>query len=307
MKILVLGAGAIGGYYGARLRDAGADITFLVRERRAKQLAQQGLVVKSSLGDYSNQVPTIVAGDAFSGVDIVLLTCKAYDLEGACASIRPYLDAKTLIYPLLNGMLTYDWLDQEFGQERVLGGVAYIATTLMQDGQIEHMGANDTIIVGTRDDGQVTAGRNLFDLFAKSKGTRTWSDDIEQDLWEKWVMVASGGIITCLMRGVIGDVLASDDGEKLARQAIAESASVSKAAGHELRPQAVAAANRILLDASSRWGSSMMRDIEQGAAKIEGDQIVGDLVRRAAAFGLDVPLMRAAYCHLQVYQRRHES
>jgi 2-dehydropantoate 2-reductase len=307
MKILVLGAGAIGGYYGARLRDAGADVTFLVRERRSKQLSQQGLVVKSSLGDYSDHVPTMVAGEPLTGVDIVLLTCKAYDLEGACASVRPYLGKGTLIYPLLNGMLTYDWLDQEFGQERVLGGVAYIATTLMQNGEIEHMGANDTIIVGARDDGQATAGRQLYELFAKSKGVRTWSDDIEQDLWEKWVMVATGGIITCLMRGVIGDVLATDDGEKLVRQAIAESASVSKAAGHELRASAVAAANRILLDTASRWGSSMMRDIEQGAAKIEGDQIVGDLVRRAAAFGLDVPLMRAAYCHLQVYQQRHGS
>lgn len=305
MKILVLGAGAIGGYYGARLLDAGANVTFLVRERRAGKLKSDGLVVRSTLGDFSKTVSTVVAGESCPDVDLVLLTCKAYDLEGACDAIKPYLGAKTLIYPLLNGMLTYDWLDQEFGQERVLGGVAYIATTLTPGGQIEHMGPNDVIIVGSRDPSQEKVGRELFDWFSKTPGTRTWSDDIEQDLWEKWVMVASGGIITCLMRGVIGDVLASDDGEMIVRQVIAESTSVAKAAGHDLRPAAVASASRILLDTTSRWGSSMMRDIEQGAKRIEGDQIVGDLVRRAAAFGLDVPLMRAAYCHLQVYQRRH--
>jgi len=305
MKVLVLGAGAIGGYYGARLIEAGAEVTFVVRQGRERQIKASGLVVKSQLGDFAQPVDTVLAGQTRPAADVVLLACKAYDLDDACDAIAPSLGDGALVYPLLNGMLTYDLLDQRFGRQSVLGGVAYIATTLTPEGHIEHMGTNDSVIVGARHPSQQMQGRALHDLLQRSKGTRSWSEEIEQDLWEKWVMVAAGGIITCLMRGVIGDVLKSDDGERLARQAIAECSAVAKAASFELRPNAVAAANRILLDVNSRWGSSMMRDIEQSARKIEADQIVGDMLRRAAAFGIDAPLMRAAYCHLQVYERRH--
>jgi 2-dehydropantoate 2-reductase len=150
MKILVLGAGAMGGYYGARLIEAGADVTFLVRPGRAQALEREGLAVRSELGDFHRPVRTVQAGEVDAQYDLVLLACKAYDLDDAIAAISPAVGRGTAILPLLNGLSAYDRLDHRFGRERVLGGVSYIATTLAADGTVLHAGRMDRLVVGPR-------------------------------------------------------------------------------------------------------------------------------------------------------------
>lgn len=150
MKVLVLGAGAIGAYYGARLLQAGASVSFLVRSARAGQLRAHGLHVHSELGDFHGPVDVVEAGGALPAADVVLLACKTYDLPEAMRSIAPAVGPHTAILPFLNGMQTYDLLDAAFGKAQVLGGVAYIAVALQPDGSTRHLGAADRVVLGAR-------------------------------------------------------------------------------------------------------------------------------------------------------------
>src|SRR5665647_861814 len=140
MKVLILGAGAVGGYFGGRLVQAGADVTFLVRPQRAQKLAAAGLVIRSPLGDAEMQVRTVLQEVVRPDYDLVLLSCKAYDLEASIAAIGGAIGPNTLILPLLNGMAQLDRLEQAYGAARVLGGTCYIASTLDAEGAIRHLG-----------------------------------------------------------------------------------------------------------------------------------------------------------------------
>lgn len=305
MKILVVGAGAIGGYYGARLIQAGADVTFLVRPKRAAALAERGLRVHSPLGDFSGPVRTINAASLQPDYDLVLLSCKAYDLDAALDDIQAAVGERTRILPFLNGLGVYDQLDARYGKDRVIGGVSYIATMLDAQGDIRHLAATDVVIVGARSAAGAATAQAFHALVTQSPGARTLATDIEQALWNKWMMLACGALMNCLMRGTIGDILATQDGARLMHQAIAECLSVAKAEGHPLSRDEVRKLEERLLDVNSKWAASMMRDISQDAPRLESAAIVGDLITRATRHDIDVPLIRASYCHLQVYARQH--
>jgi len=151
MRTLIVGAGATGGYYGARLAEAGADVTFLVRPARAAKLAADGLNVRSPLGDLHLPDPPTVTADKLAGAgrfDLILLSCKAYDLDSAVADLAPAVGPDTAILPVLNGMSHLDVLDARFGAERVLGGSCAIAATLAPDGEIRHMSELCSITYG---------------------------------------------------------------------------------------------------------------------------------------------------------------
>jgi 2-dehydropantoate 2-reductase len=307
MKILVLGAGAIGGYYGARLLRAGADVTFLVREGRAATLARDGLIVHSDLGDIRSGVTVATAGTVQPEYDLVLLACKTYDLGSAMDAIAPAMGPRTAILPLLNGLAAYSALDARFGRARVLGGVAYIAVSLMPDGEIFHAGGNDTVIIGSRVAESKDVAAALFETIGRTPGVRRLSGNIEQDLWNKWAAIAAGAAMTSLMRGTIGEILTSNDGASLVKQAMGECAAVAQRSGFPLPEAALQAMDALLLTEGSGWAASMARDIGSGAAQIEADDLLGDMLRRATDLGLATPLLRAAFCHLQVYQQQHGS
>jgi 2-dehydropantoate 2-reductase len=303
MRILVLGAGAIGGYYGARLLQAGADVTFAVRQRRRGVLARDGLVVHSALGDFRRQVKTIDAKAIDGPYDAVLLACKGYDLAEAMDDIAPAMGPDSVVLPFLNGLGVYSLLDQHFGHARVLGGVAYIATQMDADGAIRHTGSGDTVLVGARsaDGNAPDAARTLYALFQASQGTRVLAPDIVQALWDKWAMLATGAALTCLMRGSIAQIHATVVGTALVERAINEAEAVAAVDGYPIQGEGAARMRTLLHDAKSTWMASMARDIAQGAVRIEHEEIVGDLLRLGRRHGIDMPLMAAAYCHLQVY------
>lgn len=302
MKILVLGAGAIGGYYGARLIEAGADVTFLVRAGRAALLEKNGLIVKSELGEFGRPVLCIDQDGVQPDYDLVLLACKGYDLDSAMDAIAPAIGPNTCILPFLNGMSVYAKLDARFGRAHVLGGVSQIATMLDTDGAIVHYGALDTVIVGARDASQQATAEAFHALIRNSPGTRNLADNVEQALWNKWMMIATGALMTCLMRGTVGEIARTQDGKTLMRRAMGEALAVAAAEGFPLPAAVVTQMETRLLDENLNWMASMARDIVNGAQRLEADDIVGDLVRRATAFGQDAPIAQSAYCHLQVYE-----
>ena len=308
MRILVLGAGGIGGYFGGRLAEAGADVTFLVRPGRAAQLARDGLVVRSPGGDISRAVRCIGADDlAGDGRhDAVLQTCKAYDLEAAIAAIAPAVKNGAKVIPMLNGMGHLDRLDAAFGSGAVLGGLCQIAATLTPAGEVRQLNTLNLMIVGPRAPGQdgVTAA------FAQAAGPAKFdfraSDDIAQDMWEKFVMLATMGGMTCLMRANVGEIMQADEGEALMLELLAECDGVAGAAGHAARPAFLARARGLLTERGSTFAASMLRDVEGGGAT-EAAHIIGDMLARARESGIPAPTLRVAWCHLQAHEARRQA
>ncbi len=302
MKILVLGAGAVGGYYGARFIEGDADVTFLVRPKRAAHLAEHGLVIRSELGAVDAKVKTVEQVAAAQRYDVVLLTCKTYDLASAMDAIAPAVEGGAMVLPLLNGLAVYNALDARFGAERVLGGVCYIATMLEKSGDIVHMGAVDKWVVGARFASQRDVAQKIYDAIDRKVGVRLLSDDIAQDFWDKWATVCTAAAVNSLMRGTVAEIMQTKDGRAVMRQAMKETQAVAAASKHPLSAPTIAQMEGLLLDPKREWGASMMRDIGQGMPKIEADGIVGDMLKRAEGFGIDAPVLRAAFVHLQVYE-----
>ena len=307
MRILVLGAGGTGGYFGGRLAQSGADVSFLVRPARAQQLRTHGLRLHSPLGDARLAVRTITA-DALSGAvasgpfDLVLLACKAYDLDSAIAAVAPAMGEATTLLPILNGLLHYPALDARFGRARVLGGLCFISAALDADGSILHLGRPASITFGERDGGTSARVDAFAALCARAGVDHRASGDIAREQWIKFSFLAALAAGTCLMRASVGDIVATGGGAAFMAALHDECLAVAAAEGHPVPEKARAIARTSLVDAGSDVKASMLRDLEAGA-RVEAAQIVGDMLRRAQAARIDAPHLQAAWVHLQAYER----
>ena len=312
MRILVLGAGGTGGYFGGRLAQAGADVTFLVRPARAALLAERGLRIRSPLGDADLDVATVTAQDlpalaAARPFDLVLLACKAYDLDSAIESVAPAVGANTAVLPILNGLLHYDALDARFGRERVPGGLCFIGATLGADGEVLHLGRPASITFGLREgnaDGGVLA--RLAAAYAQAGVDHLYAPDIAAAQWIKYSFLAALAAGTCLMRTSVGTVVAAEGGEAFMAALHAECLAVAAAEGHPVPEDEARTARAGLTRAGSPVTASMLRDL-QAWLRVEALQIVGDMVHRAHRAGLQVPRLEAAWVHLQAYESARTS
>jgi 2-dehydropantoate 2-reductase len=304
MKILVVGAGAIGGYFGGRLLENGQDVTFLVRKARAEQLARHGLQIRSAVGDINVPSPQTVQADALSEpFDLVILSCKAYHLQQALEDMAPAVGARTAILPLLNGMRHLDLLDARFGSEHVLGGQCVIPVTLDTEGVVRHLGAAAGLSFGERDGNRSQRVERMAEAMANARFDSRLSTTILQDMWDKWVFLASLAGITCMLRAPIGDIVAAPGGEQAIRDLLEECRRVAEASGHAPRDTAMQRARTMLTEAGSTLSASMLRDLEQGSA-VEADHVIGDLLARGELAGLTLPMLRLAYTHLKAYEAR---
>ncbi|WP_458758839.1 2-dehydropantoate 2-reductase [Afipia sp. TerB] len=302
MRILVIGAGATGGYFGGRMLQAGGDVTFLVREKRAALLAEQGLIIKSPLGDVTlPNPPTVTAGNIKAPYDIILLSAKAYDLDDAIASFAPAVGPDTTIIPVLNGMKHLDVLDAKFGKARVMGGQCAIAAQLDDKGVIHHFVPMLSMTFGEREGGISERARTIAAALKGETFAATASDNIMQEMWEKWVFLATLAGATCMMRAPVGKIVSAPGGEDFVRGVRDEIASIATAAGHEPRAAFLERTGGMLFDKNSALTASMLRDI-QGKSRIEADHIIGDLIVRAEAAAIDVPLLRVIYTRLKAYE-----
>ena len=300
MKILVVGAGAVGGYFGGRLLQAGRDVTFLVRPRRAAELAKHGLTLRSPVGDFHYASPPIVLQENLAEpFDLVLLSCKAYDLDGAMESFAKAVGPATAILPLLNGMRHIDRLAERFGAECVIGGLCVISGTLGADGAVVHLNNWHGLTFGELDGSR---SQRIVAIEAALLGAgfdARLSDEIRHEMWEKWVLIATTAGMTCLMRASVGDYVAAGATD-LALGLLSECASIAAAHGFPLREPALERARKTVTAPGSPFKASMLRDIE-GGKPVEGDQILGDLLRRAAK--PDAPsLLRTATLHVKAYE-----
>lgn len=306
MHVACLGAGGIGGYFGGRLVEAkAADVTFLVRPGRKAQLDRDGLRVESVHGDFTVKVDARLAEEVRSPADFVLLTCKAYDLDSAIETIRPAVGPGTAIVPVLNGMSHIERLNEVFGRERVLGGIAQIAITLQPDGLVKHLNDWNTITFGEQDgtmSPRVEALKATFDK-TNGKANAVAVPDIMQKMWEKIVMLSTLASMTTLMRANIGEISRTPDGTGLTLAFLDQNAKVAAAEGYPMPDAFMERFRSLYADSASQMEASMLRDIER-RGPVESDHIVGFMLDKARAHGLDDMLHRISFTHLKAYEQR---
>ena len=303
MRMLVVGAGATGGFFGGRLAQAGRDVTFLVRPRRAAQLRAAGLEIVSANGHATVHPKLVAAADLDGSYDAVLLTVKAFSLESALDDMAPAVGAGTCILPVLNGMRHMDLLVERFGEDAVAGGAAKVATTIDESGRIVQLAPFQDLAYGEMD-GTRSARMQSLDLFMQGAGfDARLSTTIALEMWEKWALLATLGGVTCLMRANIGEIAAAPGGGAFLQRFFDEVVSTISAVGVPVSEGCIAFAKNAFLAKGSTLTSSMYRDL-QANQPVEADQIIGDLLSRARKAGLSTPLLETAYAHLSVYQTR---
>jgi 2-dehydropantoate 2-reductase len=304
-KLLFLGAGGVGGYFGARLIEAGVDVSFLVRPARAAALAEHGLQVRSPHGDLTLPVRCVTRDSVQPEYDLVLLAPKAYDLDDALDAVAPAIGPDTCVVPFLNGLAHMEAIDARFGAHRVLGGVAHVAAVLDADGTVRQLNPIHALTAGGRDAATRQAAADFIALCGSAKFDATLSSDIIATLWEKWTFLATLAGITTLLQGSIGQVMDTVHGEPLVRRLYGEGLAVAGRSGFPIAEKVQARSLRLLTERGSDFTASMLRDLRAGL-RTEHDHVLGDLVRRGQAHGVDTPLLAAAHCHLQVLaaQRR---
>ena len=303
MRVLVVGAGAIGGYFGGRLLQAGRDVTFLVRPKRASELASAGLVIKSPNGDVTlKNPPTVQADKLAEKFDVVLLSCKAFDLDDAIKSFAPAVGPQTSIIPLLNGMLHLNVLDEKFGKARVLGGLCAIAATLNEAREVVQLAPMQSLGFGERDGGMSDRVRAIAEVFSSIPGAAA-SEHVMQDMWEKWVFLASLAASTCLMRTSVGNILAATGGKDFLLGMLDECSAIAADEGFAPAGPFFQRTRGLLTTEGSPMTASMFRDVKAGLP-VEADHVIGDLVARADAAKIPVPKLRIAYTHLKAYEKQ---
>jgi 2-dehydropantoate 2-reductase len=303
VRILVLGAGGIGGYFGGRLAQSDTDVTFLVRSKRREQLLRDGLRIESTLGNLQLPVTTVLAGELEPVYDLVLLTCKAYDLDSAIDAVAPAVRGDCAIVPVLNGLSHLERLDARFGARHVMGGTCHINVMLGRDGVIRHGDPLQRLIFGERDGAETARARALADALARTTVDWTLSPNIEQDMWEKIVFLSALAATTCLFRGNVGEIVAAPGGRDAMTRALTANVEIATREGHPPRPGLIASARARLTDPAGSWSASMLRDLEGGGA-IEGDHVVGWMLDKARKHGVDDTILSLAYTHLKAYEAR---
>ncbi len=304
MTILVVGAGATGGYFGARLARAGRDVTFLVRPRRAEQLRERGLrIVAPGPGADAEQVvrPNLVmAGELTEPADVVLLSVKATALDQAIADFAPAVGPQTAVVPFLNGMAHLPVLSKRFGEPAVLGGVVIVATQLNDEGDVVLLAPSATMTIGTQDGARTTRLQTAYDQLAGAGFDASISDEIIARMWQKWVFIATIGALTCLMRGTVGEIVAVPGGRDLGPAILAEASAVAAAAGCPVPADAITSTTQMITQAGSPLTSSLSRDVAEGRPA-EVEQVLADLARRGADHGIKTPLLDLATMQLRIY------
>ena len=298
MKIMIVGAGGIGGFFGAKLHQAGADITYLLREQRHQHIQSQGLTVETPRGSFTIRPRVVLADQLEPTYELIILACKAFDLESSIHSIAK-ASSKGFILPFLNGYSHLDILDRQFGKERVIGGIAHIAATISASGSVKQLTELNSFTIGPRSPSQEAFAQELFTLCKKADFDSFYKENIEQALWDKWVFLATLAGMTTICRGSIGEIAATPYGKDLCRQMFAESCAIAAGEGYAITEKTQLSSLGILTKEGSPFTASMLRDL-LAHKKNEYQHILGDLVDRASEHSIECPLLKIAYTHMAV-------
>jgi 2-dehydropantoate 2-reductase len=303
MRILVVGAGSTGGYFGGRLAQAGRDVTFLVRPARAEHLRLNGLQIISPHGDVTISPKLVLAGEIGAGFGALLVAVKAFSLEAALDDLAVAVGPETMILPVLNGMRHLNTLAARFGKNSVVGCVCKVATVVDDRGRVVQLTKLQELTYGEMSGDRSWRTDRLDEVMQGAGFDARLSRTIEREMWEKWVLLATLGGITCLMRGNVGEIASTPGGADFSLRFLDEVTAVVTAVGKRPSELFLTDTRALFTEKWSTMTSSMYRDLQKGA-QVEAEQIVGDLVAHARRARITTPLLDAAFAHLSIYQNR---
>jgi 2-dehydropantoate 2-reductase len=300
MKILIVGAGGIGGYFGAKLLQAGADITFLLRDKRHQLIQSQGLTVETPKGNFTVHPKSLMSNQLEPMYDLIILAPKAFDLDDSLKSLEK-ASTQGVLLPFLNGLSHMDSLDQRFGKARVMGGVAHIAAMITDTGAVKQLTDLNMLTIGSRVPEHEALAKEFFALCRQADFNSVYSENIDQVLWDKWVFLATLAGMTTLCRGSVGDIVATPYGQELTLAMYGECCSIAKASGHAIGDGPKEKAIEMLTKIGSPFTASMLRDLISGQ-KTEHDHILGQMISKGEQSGLGCQLLKMAYTQIAVAQ-----
>jgi len=300
MRIAVMGAGGVGGYFGGRLQQAGHEVAFVARGRHLEALRSKGLTLKSPLGDANLKVKASENPAEFGTADVVLFAVKLWDTESAAERIRPLLGNGGVVIPFQNGVESIARLGKVLGAERVMGGAAYIAARIGEPGTIVQTGPIARLRFGTTLPAQRKAAETFLAACKDAKIDAELADDIERVLWEKFVLLVAISATTAITRKAIGAVRTDPDLRWLLETVMRETWAVGRKRGVKLADDQVA---KTLAQADAftpDMRASMAADLEAGG-RLEAPWLSGAVARMAREAGVDATANRAIYAALKPY------
>ncbi len=301
MRVLVLGAGAVGGYFGGRMAEAGLDVTFLVREKKKQKLEKTGLVIKSPKGDLSIKPNLVTIDSVRDSFDVVLFTNKAYDLDEILQSNLPLKDG-SIIIPLLNGFTHLEKLRSKFPNARLFGGIAHIFSTLSDEGEIHHFNDIHSLTLGHLNSEDETSGRKFFESCSSANFSTKYSNNIIIDLWYKWILITTVAGATTLFNATIGEIASTEHGTSFINDLHDECISIAKSEKIKVNTEELAQQKHFLSDKTSTWNSSMRRDMENNS-KIECEHIFLELIKIAYKNNVLCPSLKSVMINGEIYMR----
>jgi len=297
MRIVVVGAGGVGGYFGARLAQAGADVTLVARGAHLDAIRARGLRVRSAVeGDYTVAVTAVDKVAGLPAADAVLLCVKSFDTEAAVEQVRPVVGPETPVLSLQNGVDNEERIDAVLGAGHALGGVAYIFATIEAPGVIAHTFAG-RVVLGEMDGRPTPRAERLRDAFGGAGIPATLSEDIRRVLWEKYLMIAAQAGMTAITRCPIGVIREAPQPWRMYRLIVEELAALARASGVALAPDAVATTLANAEKLASHLFSSLHHDLVQGK-RLELEALHGHAVRLGDRLGVPTPTVFAVYAAL---------
>jgi 2-dehydropantoate 2-reductase len=300
MRIAVMGAGGVGGYFGGRLAQAGHDVTFIARGRHLEAMRQKGLALKSPLGDAVLKVKAVGAAAEASPADIVLFAVKLWDTEASAEQLRPVVEKGGHVIPFQNGVESVARIGAVLGKERVMGGAAYIAARIAEPGTIVQTGSVARLRFGPALPSQRKAAEAFHAACADAKIDCELAEDIERVLWEKFVLLVGVSASTTVTRKTIGLVRSDPDLRWLLESVMRETWVVGRRRGVGLADDLVTKTLAQAETFAPEMRASMAADLEAGG-RLEAPWLSGAVARMSAEAGLEAPVNRAVYAALKPF------
>ncbi len=302
MKVLIIGAGAVGGYFGGRMAETGIDVTFLVRQKRKELLEKNGLIIKSPRGNFSTNPKLVVSEKLEHVFDVILFTNKAYDLDAVLQIDLP-VNEDTIIIPLLNGYVHLKKLKAKFPNAKLFGGIAHIFSTLSGEGEIHHFNDIHSLTFGHLSDADEKQGRKFFEACSSVNFSLKYSSNIVVDLWHKWILITTVAGATTLFDANIGEIASTEHGRSFIIDLHDECINIAKSEKVELNEKDLEEQKIFLVDKSSTWNSSMRRDM-LNHAKIENEHIFLELIKIADQNKISCPSLKTVMVNGEIYMRK---
>ena len=300
MKVLILGVGGLGGFFGAHLQKTNCDVTFLVTDKTKKLVSETGIKILSDFGNFKINPILITKKSLKINYDVIIISCKAYHLDEAIADLKP-TQKNAIIIPLLNGQAHISKLEKAFKRENVFGGVAHVSSNTTSPGEIKHVGKIKRLTFGSRYEVNKNIANEFYQLCRKADFQTMLSDNIDHDIWEKWIFIATIAGSTTLFQTSIDNISKKPNGKIFIQNLWNECINISKENGYELRAEAKSLHEDLLFKSDVPFKASMLVDMEK-KLMTEHEHIFFEFIKLGKKKKLNTSLLETCHLNMNIYE-----